>query len=244
MGALGASGLAAQPFTSSSSDEPLRNEVYELREYEIAFFDNQQSLMAYLSGILLPSMRKIGANHTYIFRENGDANPSKVWVLISYPSLDIYQRCQAAMIKSSFVEASADYAAAGKSYSRYTSSLLSAFDGIPAMRAPGVDHSIFELRIYEGVNEDAVRRKVMMFDDEELPLFDEVGLNSIFFGKMLVGPYMPNLVYMLGFRDMADRDAAWERFSVHPDWKAMLQKPIYKDTVSNIRRVFLEKVGA
>lgn len=243
-GILGATGLTTNTLSSQSSSEPLRNEVYELREYEVAFFDNQQGLLGYLSGILLPYMRKVGANHTFIFREQGDANPAKLWVMMSYPSLDIYQRCQAAMTSDAFVTASADYAAAGKTYTRYTSSLLSAFDGIPAMRAPAVDHTLFELRIYEGVNEDAVRRKVMMFDDEELPLFDEVGLNSIFFGKMLVGPHMPNLVYMLGFKDMADRDAAWERFSVHPDWKSMLQKPIYKDTVSNIRRVFLEKVGA
>lgn len=246
VGALGAAGLATNPLSAQEGpiEGPLTNEIYELRHYEISFGDNRQSLMSYLSGILLPSMRKAGANHTFIFKEKGDAEPGKLWVMISYPSLDIYQRCQTAVTTPAFVAASAEHAGDGKSYSRYTSSLLSAFDGIPQLRMPAPDHNLFELRIYEGVNDDAVRRKVMMFDDEELPVFDEVGLNSIFFGKMLVGPYMPNLVYMLGFKDMEDRNSAWQRFVAHPAWVAMLKKPIYKDTVSNIRKVFLEKIGS
>jgi len=242
--AIGATSLAGAIDPSSTDEGPLDNEIYELRNYEISFGDNKQSLMAYLSGILLPSMRKAGANHTIIFKEKGDAEPTQLWVMISYPSLQIYHQAQKALTTSSFVAASADHAADGKSYSRYTTSLLSAFDGIPQMRPPTPAYDLFELRIYEGVNDDAVRRKVKMFNDEELPVFDEVGLNSIFFGKMLVGPYMPNLVYMLGFKDMEDRDTAWQRFLAHPDWIAMLKKPIYKDTVSNIRKIFLEKIGS
>ena len=218
VGAMGATGLAS---TSLSGQEitsgPLTNEIYELRHYDIAFFDNKASLMSHLTDVLVPAMKEAGANHTFLFKEQGDAEPTKIWVMISYPSLDIYQQCQAAISSPAFVQASADHSAAGKSYSRYSSSLLSAFDGIPKMRLPADNHTLFELRIYEGVNEDAVRRKVMMFDDEELPLFDEVGLNSIFFGKMLIGPYMPCLVYMLGFEDMDDRSASWTRFGKHPD---------------------------
>ena len=245
VGTLGATGLVTSSLSSQeSSSGPLTNEIYELRQYEVAFFDNKANLMSHLNDVLLPAMKEAGANHTFLFKEQGDAEPTKFWVMISYPSLDIYQICQTAISTPKFVEASADHSAAGKSYNRYSSSLLSAFDGIPKMRLPADNHALFELRIYEGVNEDAVRRKVMMFDDEELPLFDEVGLNSIFFGKMLIGPYMPCLVYMLGFEDMDDRAAAWTRFGKHPDWIEMLNKPIYKDTVSNIRKVFLEKIGA
>ena len=78
-----------------------------------------------------------------------------------------------------------------------------------------------------------------MFNQEEIALFLKVGLQPVFFGKILAGPLMPALVYMLGFKDMADRDAAWGKFAAHEDWKTMQAKPEYADTVSNVRKIFL-----
>jgi len=234
--------VALSSMTREATPQILSNEIYEVRKYEVAFFDNQANLRTYLKDVLFPALKYSGANHSFLFKEKGDAEPTNLWAIISYPSLEVYQRCQGDLNTPAFDEASAEYTKAGKSYDRYSSSLLSAFDGIPHLLQPADDQQLFELRIYEGVNEDAVRRKVMMFDDEELPLFEEVGLNSIFFGKMIVGPYMPCLVYMLGFKDMEDREAAWQRFLEHPDWINMLNKPIYKDTVSNIRKTFLEQI--
>jgi hypothetical protein len=40
---------------------------------------------------------------------------------------------------------------------------------------------------------------------------------------------------------MEHRDQAWKDFLEHPDWLAMRDKEIYADTVSNIRRIFLEQ---
>jgi len=218
------------------------NEYYELRHYEMSFGGNRKSLMTYLSDVLLPTLKDAGASHTVMFKEQGDAEPSKLWVMISYPDLDTYDRAVKAQSSAAFIDRSSDHAVAGKAYNRYTSSLLKAFDGLPQMLAPGDDKTLFELRIYEGENEDAVRRKVMMFDKEEIALFEKVGLNSVFFGKMIIGPYMPSLVYMLGFRDMEDRSQAWGKFVAHPDWNRMKVLPQYANTVSNIRKIFLEKV--
>jgi hypothetical protein len=50
---------------------------------------------------------------------------------------------------------------------------------------------------------------------------------------------MPGLIYMVGFKDMADRDASWARFTSHEEWNTMRVRPEYADTVSNIRRIFL-----
>jgi hypothetical protein len=78
-----------------------------------------------------------------------------------------------------------------------------------------------------------------MFNKEEIPVFLKVGLMPVFFGRILAGQYMPALLYMVGFKDMADRDAAWGRFSQNEDWKNMQNKPEYADTVSNIQKIFL-----
>jgi hypothetical protein len=42
---------------------------------------------------------------------------------------------------------------------------------------------------------------------------------------------------------MAARDAHWQAFIDHPDWKAMSGDPYYADTVSNISNVVLRPTG-
>jgi hypothetical protein len=44
---------------------------------------------------------------------------------------------------------------------------------------------------------------------------------------------------MVGFRDMAERDANWSKFGSSEEWKKMSSKPEYADTVSNIHKIFL-----
>lgn len=104
---------------------------------------------------------------------------------------------------------------------------------------PDKSRGLLELRTYESYNEDAARRKIAMFNDEEINLFDKVGLQTVFFSKILAGKMMPALMYMLWFKDMGERDANWKKFSDSPEWKAMSGKPIYADTVSKVHKKFL-----
>ena len=90
-----------------------------------------------------------------------------------------------------------------------------------------------------GHNEDATRRKVDMFNQAELPLFDQVGLHPVIFGHALIGENQPNLTYMLVFDDMEERDQNWAKFVKHPDWNVMKEDPRWTGTVSNIIRTFL-----
>jgi len=116
---------------------------------------------------------------------------------------------------------------------------MEAFDGLPKLRIPEKNRGLFELRTYESYNEDAARRKIAMFNDEELPLFDKVELHPVFFSKILAGKFMPALMYMLWFTNMNERDANWKKFGDSPEWKTMSGKTIYADTVSKVRRKFL-----
>ncbi len=239
--AVGASTLtsSAMQTISNAADN---NEIYEIRTYELAFGGNRNSLMSYLNDLVIPTCKYAGANHSMILKEVGDSEPNKIWVFISYPSMTAYHKCLEAQTSDAFVLNGKDHADAGKTYNRYESSLSLAFNGLPQMRTPGTEKTLFELRIYEGFNDDAVRRKVMMFDDEEIALFDKVKMGSVFFGKMVIGPYMPCLVYMLAFDNMDERSAAWSRFIKSEEWKTMVALPKYADTVSNIKKVFLEKI--
>jgi hypothetical protein len=240
--AAAAAGLSA-PLTSagSSGAQAQTNEIYELRSYELSWGGNQAALTNFLKDVEAPYLMKNGANHFMSFKESDQRQPTKIWCLTSFPDFNSFQQAIANRSDQQYLTQSESYAAAGKTFNRISSSLLYAFDGLKQMKAPIENASLFELRIYEGVNEDAVRRKIKMFNDEELDLFYKVDLNPVFFGKMIVGAHVPSLVYMLNYRDMEHRDQAWKDFLEHPDWLAMRDKEIYADTVSNIRRIFLEQ---
>ncbi|MBT6004375.1 MAG: NIPSNAP family containing protein, partial [Prolixibacteraceae bacterium] len=101
------------------------------------------------------------------------------------------------------------------------------------------NRGLLELRTYESYNEDAGRRKIKMFNDEELPLFEKLGLHPVFFGQLLAGRFMPALVYMLWFKDMEERAANWGKFGSSDEWKTMRVKEEYANTVSKVKKVFL-----
>ena len=89
------------------------------------------------------------------------------------------------------------------------------------------------------MNEDALRRKVKMFNDHEFAIFEEVGLPMVFFGDNIAGSQMPCLTYLLGFKDQKAHEEAWARFGPHPEWQRILKLEEYANTVSEIYRVFL-----
>lgn len=243
---LAAAGTAALPFALGAN--ALENtedsrQLIELRTYEIKFGGSGAGiLMDYLNNAYGPALERLGCPKPRIMKELGNPDPANVWVLTAYPSADIYlsaQHLNSDLEYRKAAEAYNEVPADKPVYNRFTSQLLHAFYSMPEVADPGPDAGLFELRTYEGYNEDAVHRKTIMFNKEEIPLFLKVGLNPVFFGKMISGPYQPSLVYMLHFKDMDDRDETWSRFGPHPEWKAMAAKEEYANSVSNIRKTFL-----
>lgn len=243
-----AAGAAALPLILGASAETsgvgeANRQLIELRTYEVKFRGSgQTALLDYLNNALAPALKRLGCKDFKLMKELGNEEPAKIWVIISYPDAEAYLAAQDLSSDASFQEAAKGYTAIPADrpvYNRFTSQLLHAFKGMPQVVDPGADGQVLELRTYEGYSEDAVRRKIKMFDVEEIDLFHEVGLHPVFFGKMISGPYRPCLVYMLHFKDMEERNTNWKTFLDHPEWKAMLGNPEYADTVSNIRKTFL-----
>lgn len=231
------------------SSEMLKNkgekELYEIRTYELKFGGNQQILVDFLKNVLQPTLLRIGANHFMLFNELGNSDPTKLWVLISYPDSQTYINAQNLDTDTQYRAAASDYNALSQDnrvYNRFTSSLLLAFDGMPKMMDSIDRASLFELRTYEGYSEDAVRRKISMFNIEEIDLFLKTNLHPVFFGEMIIGPHRPCLTYMLNFKNMEEHDASWKAFVEHPEWNAMKVKKEYANSVSNIRKVFLKPI--
>jgi hypothetical protein len=57
---------------------------------------------------------------------------------------------------------------------------------------------------------------------------------------------MPNLTYMLSFKDSAEMDAQWDAFRNDPAWKKLSADPrfSYEAIVSNITNLVLSPLAA
>jgi hypothetical protein len=235
--------VAATGGIASSTNLPAQDkEFYEFRIYQLTGGGAKSTLKSYLTGALMPLFDKFGIK-LGAFEELDNEEPPKVYTLFAYPSAEVYFKLKQELTTDK------DYLLAAKSYfelpaskpvfERYETFLMEAFDGIPKLKIPEKNRGLLELRTYESYNEDAARRKIAMFNDEELPLFEKVDLHQVFFGKILAGKYMPALMYMLWFKDMDEREANWKKFVDSPEWKSMSAKPINADTVSKVHKKFL-----
>lgn len=242
--ALSTTALLLGQTVIAGSDKAVKKELYELREYEIRFGSSQAALHEYLEKSLIPALNKFGVKTVGVFKEIGKTEPAKVYVLIAYPSFEEYLSINASIKKDdAFIKSSETWnkvPAEKPIYNRVNISLLSAFDGLPAIKVPAKEPRIFELRTYEGYSEDAVARKIKMFNEEEFPIFYRTKLTPVFFGEAIAGPNLPCLTYMITFKNMEERDKNWTAFGADADWKKVSNDPKYANTVSNIRRVFLE----
>jgi len=217
-------------------------EVYEFRVYHMR--RNLSPLNNYFSNALIPALNRMGSKNVGVFTELSKSEPAKVYVLIPYRSFEDYGKTILALKSDkAFADASAEYRGIPVDqavYERYDSSLMLAFDGVPNVVIPEKNQRLFELRIYEGYGEDAVTRKVKMFNEGELDIFRRVKVNPVFYGENISGKGLPCLTYMSAYESMEARDAAWKDFIDHPDWKRMSKMPEYANTVSKIHRIFLE----
>ncbi|MVT08374.1 NIPSNAP family protein [Chitinophaga tropicalis] len=222
---------------------PAQKEIYEWREYEIRFGSDLAQLENYFKTALIPALNKYGVKKVGVFKEWRQSEPAKVYLLTPYSSLDEYLSVNTKVkTDTDYIKNSAAYnsiPADKPVYNRFTSSLMIAFDGFPAMVAPSAGPRIFELRTYEGYSEEAVRRKIKMFNDGEFPIFKRAKLNPVFFGEVIAGDKLPRLTYMLTCNNMEERDKGWSAFVADPEWKKLIADPQYANTISKISNTFL-----
>jgi hypothetical protein len=76
---------------------------------------------------------------------------------------------------------------------------------------------IYELRVYHalpGRLPDLLNR----FEKTTLRLWDKHGIKQVGFWTVAIGESNQDLVYMLEWTSMADRDARWASFQADPEW--------------------------
>jgi len=222
---------------------------YQLTIYHIKDKMQEERLDKYLSEAFIPAVHRQGIKTVGVFKTaNIDtATVKRIYVFIPYRSLkQLHSLLQTLDKDPLLAEKGSDYVNAKFNeapYLRKESIIMQAFSGMPTLKKPVFNvpnnQRIYELRSYESATEKLYLNKVQMFNEDEIEIFERIGSQPIFFGEVLAGSKMPNLMYMTAYSDKASRDAHWKIFGNDPTWKRIVNLPKYKNNMTKADVYFL-----
>lgn len=241
--------LSALTATAMPLKKAPAREFYQLSVYHIKDKAQESRLDKFLSTAYLPALHRNGIKNVGVFKTlNIDtASDKKVYVFIPFKSLAEFLKISKLLETDKEIGTKgADYLNAAYNdapYVRIETILMEAFSQAPLMKKPSFDtpksERIYELRSYESATEKLYRNKVAMFDKEEVEIFERIGSKPVFYGEVIAGSRMPNLIYLTTYRKMASRTEQWKKFSDDPRWKRVSALPEYQHNVSKNDTKFL-----
>ena len=224
-------------------------EFYLLRRYSLQRGGQQKLADAFFQEALIPALNRLAIAPVGAFTPDIGPESASLYVLMPSMSVetlvtaDFHLEQDAAYLKAG--AAFLNTAAKDPAYARMESSLMAAFEGWPRLTVPaatkGRRSRLFELRTYESATDQDHKRKVEMFNSGEFGVFERAGFWQVFYGDTLVGSRLPNLTYMIGFPDLAERNRMWKAFGSDAEWKKLSGSARYnfEEIVSNITNVIL-----
>lgn len=242
--------LAAAPvisFAGPGKTNEEEGQYLEWIKYSLPTGTNKSRTEKYYQEAAIPALNKLGIKDVGVFNVMYGQKEPSLYVLLPHNNLDSLMTYQQKLLDdSTYVQAAKDFlesSISSPAYLRLEKGLMKAFKGMPRVE-PAIntvgEQRIFELRIYESHNYPKAQKKIDMFNDAgEIQIFRDTGLTPVFFGETLFGDLMPNLQYLLVFKDMNERDKSWDVFRKSPQWAAIKDLEVYKDTVSNISDIIL-----
>lgn len=225
-------------------------EFYQLKTYILNSDEQVQATDQFLKEAYLPGLKKLGIKNIGVFKPKPNATDTlkKIIVVIPFKSLKQFEELDEKLAKDkTYLSAGAAYLTANYKqapYLRIESILLKAFTEHPFLSTPVLDSPrakrVYELRSYESATEAIHANKVDMFNaGGEVKLFNRLKFNAVFYGQVISGAKMPNLMYMTTFSDQESRDEHWKAFSASPEWKELIAMEKYKNNVLHIDITFL-----
>ncbi len=233
----------------ASASAPKR-EFYEIRIYHVTGKAQEERMENYLKNAYLPALHRAGIKSVGVFKpvESDTTFGKRIYVLTPLKSLDQLAKLPQTLNKDkAYQTAGKDYIDSefkDPAYARYETIIMQAFAGMPQHQKPALDgprsERVYELRSYESPSEKRYLNKVKMFNTGgEIGIFNKLGFNAVFYGEVLSGRRMPNLMYMTTFANKASRDEHWKAFSNDPDWGKLKDVAEYKDNMNKLEMFFL-----
>jgi hypothetical protein len=204
---------------------------------------------SYFERALIPALNRLKMGPVGAFKLDIGPETPTYYALIPSTSVEALVTLDTTLAKDTeYIKAAAgfrDAPASAPAFMRAERTLLSAFSGFPKLVAPKQGKRIFQLRTYESASQVAHARKVQMFNEAEIGIFQRTGLAPVFFGDTVIGTRMPSLTYMLTFTDLAELTKNWAAFAADPAWKDISHRPGNTDPeiVSNISNLYLSPLS-
>jgi NIPSNAP len=219
-----------------------QKDIYEIRKYSLKNDDQIRLTDNFLKNAFLPAMHRLGIKEIGVFKpvSNDTAAIKQILVIIPYISLDVWRRTKLNLITDSVYDRDGslflDADTSHLPFIRLETTLLEAFPDQPRLIPPTIKRSqetIYELRSYESPTKVLHTTKVEMFNSGgEIKLFRQLNFQAVFYGDVLSGDRMPNLIYMLVFPSAADRLEKWKAFGESDKWKEISTDPHYRNNIS------------
>ncbi len=227
---------------SSAFSLSAQKQVYEIRTYRMTKPEQVTATDAFLQQAYLPALHRLGIKQIGVFKPvaNDTASVKMIYVLVPYASLAAWQAAGTGVLKDrTFLQAGDPFLHADTAhlaFSRMESTLIEAFPGQMKMIPPSLpvnEKTVYELRSYESPTDHLHERKVNMFNEGgEILLFKRLGFNAVFYGDVISGSRMPNLMYMTVFESDSSRANHWKTFGTDPEWKSISGNPVNENSVS------------
>jgi len=223
-----------------------KQDFYQIKVYHYKTKEQENRLDAFFKNAYLPALHRAGIRQVGVFKFIGTPTVTEVsepliYVFIPFKSSDEFFKLEQKLAADKkYAEDGKDYLDAAYTnppYTRIESILLRAFAGSPVFQLPDLkapkSERVYELRSYEGHTEKIYANKVEMFHKgDEMGIFKRLGFNAVFYGEVVSGSAMPNLMYMTTFENRAARDDHWKAFSADDEWKKVRVMPEFQNNVS------------
>jgi hypothetical protein len=222
---------------------------YQLKIYHLKTKSQVLAVDAYLKGAYLPALHRAGIQKVGVFKPVvADTAEQLIYVFVPFKKMDDFLGLDEKLAKDgAYLSAGAAYLQAKYTdapYVRIENVLLKAFSAMPAFAVPNLtgakSERVYELRSYEAATEQLSLNKIEMFNLHELKIFTDLNFNAVFYGQVIAGSKMPNLMYLTTFNNKADRDQHWKDFG--PAYKKINGLPQYQNNVSKNVTLFLYPV--
>ena len=222
-----------------------KRDFYQIKVYHLKTEEQERKVDDFLKQAYLPALHRLGIVQVGVFKPI--PNPEKpadeklIYVFIPFKSQDDFFKLEQKLAadKAYWADGKAylDAVYTEPPYDRIETILLTAFEknpryNLPQLKSP-MKERVYELRSYEGHTEKISKNKIKMFNDgDEVGLFKRLNFNAVFYGEVVAGSRMPNLMYLTTFENRPDRDAHWKSFSADEYWKKLSAMPEYQKNVS------------
>lgn len=213
---------------------------FQLKVYHFETVEQEQVIDRFLEKAYLPAMHRLGFKDIAVFKpvDNKNNADKLVFVLSTSANFEKFASLDVDILKDKrYLESGKEYVDATHNnapYSRVETILMKAFEGMPFLSLPKLNapksERIYELRSYEAATEKLSANKIAMFNHGEIDIFKKLNFNAVFYGQVIAGSTMPNLIYLTTFENMTERDAHWKSFG--PLYKPMADMPEYQNNVS------------